>query len=204
MTPLLQPPRKLTLLETLSRAGWWERFFLVSFSFLFLGAILRLPDAIIALMLVVTIATAPVAIWRLGRLLLNRLVWRLRNRLIVAYIFIALVPVVLLVSLGAVISYFVTGQMAIYLVHGELERQVGTLRGAAQSVLRVPPERRQASLERLGAFFEERLSNFEIRLDQKELYLYPVDASLEPAPSSLPDGAMAKTWPLPEPNFAQR
>jgi sigma-B regulation protein RsbU (phosphoserine phosphatase) len=189
VTPLLQPPRKLTLLETLSRAGWWERFFLVSFSFLFLGAILRLPDAIIALMLVVTIATAPVAIWRLGRLLLNRLVWRLRNRLIVAYIFIALVPVVLLVSLGAVISYFVTGQMAIYLVHGELERQVGTLRGAAQSVLRVPPERRQASLERLGAFFEERLSNFEIRLDQKELYLYPVDASLEPAPSSLPDGA---------------
>ncbi|MFN8940952.1 MAG: PP2C family protein-serine/threonine phosphatase [Acidobacteriota bacterium] len=211
MTPLFQPPRKLTLLETLSRAGWWERCFLASLSFLLLAAVLRLPDPIIALTLVIMIAAAPVAIWRLGRRLVSHLVWRLRNRLIVAYIFIALVPVVLLVTLGAVISYFVTGQLAIYLVNSELERQVGTLRGAAQSVLRVPPERRQASLDRLGAFFEERLPNFEIRLDQKEVnlsgavsprahsdfeiridyketYLYPADASLPPAPPSLADG----------------
>lgn len=189
MTPLFQPPRKLTFRETVSRAGWWERIFVVAFAFLLLGATLRLPDLIIVLMLLTSIITAPVAIWRIGRLLLRGLIWRLRNRLIVAYIFIALVPVVLLVTLAGVTSYFVTGQMASYLVHSELERQVGTLRGAAESVLRVPADRRAASIDRLGAFFEERLPNFEIRVDQKDSHVYPTDASIERAPADLPDGA---------------
>ncbi len=189
MTPLIAPPRKLTLSEAISRTGWWERLFVLFFGIVILTAALALSDVVFALALMGTIATAPVAIWRFGRLIMRSLIWRLRNRLIVAYVFIALVPIVLLATLAAVTTYFVTGQMAIYLVNSELERQVGTLRGAAESILRVPPERRLASIERLGAYFEERFPNFEIRVDQADTFIYPDDASLEKPPASLTDNS---------------
>ncbi len=189
MTPIIAPPRKLTFQEAISRIGWWERLFVLFFGILILTVIFSLGNIAFALSLMATIATAPVAIWRFGRLVLRTLIWRLRNRLIVAYIFIALVPIVLLATLGAVTTYFVTGQMAIYLVNSELERQVGTLRGAAESVLRVPPDRRLAAIERLGTYFEERFPNFEIRVDQAETFIYPNDASLEKPPASLIDNS---------------
>jgi phosphoserine phosphatase RsbU/P len=189
VTPLITPPRKLTLRETLTRIGWWERSFAFFALLLILTAAFDLGNGAFAISLMGLIATAPVTIWRTGKLLLRSIIWRLRNRLIVAYIFIALVPVVLLATLGAVAAYFVTGQVAIYLVNSELERQVGTLRGAAESVLRVPPDRRLASMERLGAYFEERFPNFEIRVDQNETYLYPADASIEKPPASLNDNS---------------
>lgn len=189
MTPLIAPPRKLTVGEALSRIGWWERGFLVFFGCLILTVLLGNGDLPFALAMIGTIVTGPVAIWRFGKLLLRSLIWRLRNRLIVAYVFIALVPIVLLLTLAAVTTYFVTGQIAIYLVNSELERQVGTLRGAAESVLRVPADRRLAAIERLGAYFEERFPNFEIRADQGETYLYPADAGLAKPPEGLTDGA---------------
>ena len=55
-------------------------------------------------------------------------IWRLRNRLIVAYLFIAVVPVVLILVLMLVTSYAVIGQMAVYLVNRELENRMRTLR----------------------------------------------------------------------------
>jgi len=189
VTPLITPPRKLTVSEAISRIGWWERIFAGFFSLLVLNILFWRADLPLAICLIGSIITAPVAIWRMGRLLLRSLIWRLRNRLIVAYVFIALVPIVLLLTLAAVTTYFVTGQMAIYLVNSELERQVGTLRGAAESVLRVPQDRRLAAIERLGAYFEERFPNFEIRSDQAETYVYPADASLTKPPASLSDNA---------------
>jgi len=189
VTPTLTPARRLSFRETLHRVGWWERAFALSLGLLILGVLAGLPAFVVALSLIATILTAPVAIWRIGKLLLRSLIWRLRNRLIVAYIFIALVPIVLLATLGAVATYFVTGQMAIYLVNSELERQVGTLRGAAESILRLPPDRRLAAVERLGAFFEERFPNFQLRVDQKETYLFPQAAPLERPPATLNDSA---------------
>lgn len=189
MTPALTPVRKLTFRETLTRLGWWEKLFAVSFGGLVTAVFLGLPDLLIALLLIASIITAPVAIWRIGRLLLRSLIWRLRNRLIVAYVFIALVPIVLLATLAAVSTYFVTGQMAVYLVNAELERQVGTLRGAAESILRVPPDRRASAVERLGVFFAERLPGFQFRVDQPQTILYPTDASLTRPPAGLNDTA---------------
>lgn len=189
MTPLISPPRKLTLSEAFRRIGWWESGYLFFFGCLVATIVWSLGDLFFALSLMGLIVTAPVTIWRFGKVILRSLIWRLRNRLIVAYVFIALVPIVLLATLGAVTTYFVTGQMAIYLVNSELERQVGTLRGAAESVLRVPPDRRMAAIERLGTYFEERFPNFEIRADEVETLLYPADASIEKAPASLNDNA---------------
>ena len=54
---------------------------------------------------------------------MRNLIWRLRNRLIVAYLFIAVVPIVLILALMLVTSYALVGQMAVYLVNRELENR---------------------------------------------------------------------------------
>ena len=59
---------------------------------------------------------------RLARYGLQNLIWRLRNRLIVAYLFIAVVPIVLVLALLATTAYVVVGQMAVYLVNTELQQ----------------------------------------------------------------------------------
>ncbi len=180
MTPIPGARRKLSFDEAISRIGWWERIFCLIL-LIFLSALsMGWSDIVISLSVLGLIITGPMAIWRLGRLMMRSIIWRLRNRLIVAYLFVALVPLVLLSLLAVVATYVVTGQMAIYLVNSELSRQTGTLRGAAESILRVPADRRVASMERFGAFFEERFPNFEIRLDQgNEVATYPAGAPIE-------------------------
>ena len=64
-----------------------------------------------------------VALIKIGRMAMRNLIWRLRNRLIVAYLFIAVVPIVLILALMLVTSYALIGQMAVYLVNRELENR---------------------------------------------------------------------------------
>ena len=45
-----------------------------------------------------------VALIKIGRMAMRNLIWRLRNRLIVAYLFIAVVPIVLILALMLVTS----------------------------------------------------------------------------------------------------
>ena len=49
---------------------------------------------------------------RLARAGVKKLIWRLRNRLIVAYAFIAMVPIALILALVMVSTYWLTGQIA--------------------------------------------------------------------------------------------
>src|SRR4051812_15251433 len=67
------------------------------------------------------------AIIKIGRMALRNLIWSLRNRLIVAYLFIAVVPIVLLLALMLVTSRALVGQMAVYLVQRQLDNRIGTL-----------------------------------------------------------------------------
>jgi sigma-B regulation protein RsbU (phosphoserine phosphatase) len=189
VTPIPGARRKLSFDEAISRIGWWERIFLFILVIFLSAVLMSWSDVVISLSVIGLIITGPMALWRMGRLMMRSIIWRLRNRLIVAYLFVALVPLVLLGTLAVVATYVVTGQMAIHLVNSELGRQTGTLRGAADSILRVPAERRAASTERLGAFFEERFPSFEIRVDQEESFLYPEGATIERPPAGWKDVA---------------
>jgi len=77
-----------------------------------------------------------VMIIKIGRMALRNLIWRLRDRLIVAYVFIAVVPIVLLLALILVTSYALVGQMAVYLVNLALENRARTLSVRAESLFR--------------------------------------------------------------------
>jgi hypothetical protein len=54
---------------------------------------------------------------------LRNLIWRLRNRLIVAYLFIAVVPSLLILVLMLVV-YALVGQIAVYMVQKDLDSRM--------------------------------------------------------------------------------
>jgi phosphoserine phosphatase RsbU/P len=64
------------------------------------------------------------------RWLKTRMLWRLRNRLIVTYVFIGVIPVVLLVALAVGCFYLFAGQFATFIVTSELNSELRSLEAA--------------------------------------------------------------------------
>ena len=65
--------------------------------------------------------------WRLLGSVRKVLLWRLRNRLIVTYFFVAIVPIFLIVGMVGLTTYLIYGQLAGYLIASDLERIAGDL-----------------------------------------------------------------------------
>jgi len=65
--------------------------------------------------------------WRWAR---QRLMWRLRNRLIVTYIFIGVIPIILLVSMALLAGYLFAGQFATYVASEDLQSELQHLESA--------------------------------------------------------------------------
>ena len=91
----------------------------------------------------------------------HRLLWRLRRRLMVAYIFIAVVPILLIVLLVGLGAFIVNGQFAAFLVASRLHESFAELKQVNRAVIhearlteRRPPE---AMLERIRAFYVSEL-----------------------------------------------
>jgi sigma-B regulation protein RsbU (phosphoserine phosphatase) len=91
--------------------------------------------------LVIEIASVIAGLWlmvRLLRLVARQALWRLRHRLIVTYLFIAGVPLLLIIGLGALAGYMLVYQLSAYLVTAELDRRIDGLTAASGPSLPVP------------------------------------------------------------------
>lgn len=121
--------------------------------------------------------------------LLRQTVWRLRNRLIVTYVFIAMVPIVLIATLAALGGYLLVNGLAVYLVTSELDRRVDSLDAAAESLVRTPPEDRPAVMRRMTElFFSERNPGLEILVRENgKLIRYPEGGTLPEPPAGWPE-----------------
>jgi phosphoserine phosphatase RsbU/P len=64
----------------------------------------------------------------------SRLLWSLRNRLIVAYVFIAVVPVVLLLAMAGAASYLLYLQLGAHLLRDRIDQQSARIRADADAV----------------------------------------------------------------------
>ena len=84
-----------------SSIGWWVKFLVFDAAMLF---------AIVAF-----------------RWLKKKLLWRLRNRLIVTYVFIGVIPVALLIALAFITLYLFAGQFASFVVTSEINSQLRQL-----------------------------------------------------------------------------
>jgi serine phosphatase RsbU (regulator of sigma subunit) len=92
---------------------------------------------------------------RVARFLVRRLLWRIRTKLIVSYLFIAVVPVVLLSVFFVLAFVFFSGLVASHMVSSEIERLGVVFQAIARTALaRLPPDDAQAAsvlAERLAA-----------------------------------------------------
>jgi len=64
----------------------------------------------------------------------RRILWRLRNRLIVTYVFIGVIPAVLLVGMALITLYGLAGQFAVFVVTSEIHSQLRSLEAANAAV----------------------------------------------------------------------
>ncbi|HEY6547388.1 MAG TPA: SpoIIE family protein phosphatase [Vicinamibacteria bacterium] len=135
------------------------RVFLVALAVCLLGELLSLPALLRVPATLVVGGFALVGAYRLGRYLLRRLLWRIRSKLILSYLFIALVPVLLLTLLFFMASVLGGILVAAYLVNEQMAEAGRALRAASEATLaELPAEDRAAA-----AALEARLSGLRLR-----------------------------------------
>ena len=173
------------------RLGWLETVFLGSLGLL---ALLQWSDLKPGLKLVVgtvAIVSGLLVLGRLAMLGMRRAIWRLRDRLLVTYLFIAVVPVVLTAFFAQLGAWALSSQVGVYLLNAELERRVGTIQSAAVSLSKAPAVMRAEALRRTGFVFRERYPGLEILIrDERGGELrFPQDSTLPPPPRDWTDSA---------------
>ena len=159
----------------LGRVG--QAFILLTVAFLllhFLKARLAIQIAAGLLMTIFGIVTA----YQIARRVARRAIWRLRNRLIVAYVFIAVVPIVLILALVGFAGKGIIGQVAVYLVDTELSRREARLQNEVIGLAHVPPDNPEGYVQR---FIVSRppVANTELVMKGSTELRYPSDSKLE-------------------------
>ena len=131
--------------------------------------------------------TGVLFIVQLARRNARRVIWRLRNRLIVAYLFIAFVPIVLITILAAIVSWELVGGTAVYLVSSELTRRTGAMEGVAHMLAESPPEKRENSIHDVIPYMEHLFPSVTLAIRGRDSYNYPVGTEAPSAPAGWKD-----------------
>jgi sigma-B regulation protein RsbU (phosphoserine phosphatase) len=111
----------------IARSTFWLGLIFVA---LLLSRVLQIPpgEGATALLILLGIPLSvfvPILLWRW---IFRRLLWRVRNRLIVTYLLMGLAPVVLFVTLAAIAAYFFSGQFATFAANSDLAAKVNQVR----------------------------------------------------------------------------
>jgi phosphoserine phosphatase RsbU/P len=172
--------------------GWrdyWRRLGLVERAFLvlvlaYLGLhLVQAPGGLQIAAGLGGFALGVVCLFRLARYTLRKAIWRLRNRLLVAYVFIAVVPVVLILLLVGIVGWVVIGQMAVYLVNTELNHREVILLRQAETLAHVPVRDPELAISRFTMTIRNSFPSAEFLITGGQALLYPSNAELEPPPS---------------------
>lgn len=156
------PPK---LKKFFGRLGWVDRIFIVT---LVAYAVLVALAPASGWLGLTRLAAFVLGMWiaiRLTRQGARRVIWRLRNRLIVTYLFIALVPVLLVLMLAGFALWGMASQVAVYLVTSELDRRVAALQAISDGVLRTSTESRADVMRRFAELlYADRFPGMEMML----------------------------------------
>lgn len=177
---------------TLDLKSRWKRLGKLDQSFVILAAIYLLlllfaPDGGFTLFLqFVVFVLGAWELVRLTRIGLRRAIWRLRNRLIVTYVLIAVVPLLLIITLVGLGGYILAGQVAIYVVRSELDRRVTYLQSALEGLTQVRPGARQQLMRLTGEMYARRYPGITFLIEDRGSTLrWPEGAAID-ASANLP------------------
>src|SRR5882724_3863481 len=157
--------------------GWAGSVFLLLLIVRFVSAGIGLPESNL-----LRLAMYVAGIWlvlRLMRMAFRRGIWRLRNRLLAAYLFMAVVPILLIATLAVFAVRAIASQLAVYLVTSELDRRIDGLRLLGESLAHS-----SAAERRIDPVYRNRYPGLAVLLrESKRETGYPPDAVLQ-APAS--------------------
>jgi phosphoserine phosphatase RsbU/P len=131
---------------------------------------------------ILKLVLAALGVWlaiRVSRAAVRQMLWRLRNRLIVAYFFIAVVPIILITLLGGLAVALVGGQISIYLVTSELERRTASLRASVELLARDIHD--DAWVSNIATFLQGRYPGLELVVRDKQTLAFPAGAAMPSA-----------------------
>jgi sigma-B regulation protein RsbU (phosphoserine phosphatase) len=110
----------------------------------------------------------------------RRMMWKVRDRLIVTYVFIAVVPITLILALIFVAGYLLMGQTSAYLIGNALDRRGAEMEKAARLLAAESPEDRLSTARYLTATGN---LDFEAFVTGDSEFRYPANTKLEmPSP----------------------
>ena len=115
---------------------------------------------------------------------MRKAIWRLRNRLIAAYLFIAVVPIVLILTLVGIGTWLVIGEMATYLVNTELHHRESGLARQAEVLARVPVNDAQAAIDRFTIMARTAFPAVELLVSGTAELRYPANNRLTQPPAA--------------------
>jgi len=124
------------------------------------------------------------ALFRVSRRAMRKAIWRLRNRLIAAYLFIAVVPIVLILTLAVSAGWAVIGQMAVYLVNTELRHREQALLFQAETQAKFPSRDASGSMNRMAALTRRSFPDFEMLVTGEHELRFPPETTLTHPPSA--------------------
>jgi phosphoserine phosphatase RsbU/P len=126
--------------------------------------------------------------WILLRLLragLRRAIWRLRNRLIVTYVLIAVVPILLIFALALLGAYMLAAQMAVYMARTELDRLVTSMHAATDVLKRADPKSRPEVLARTGEAYSQPFPGITLLIaNGAQVQRWGDDPNIQPPPNA--------------------
>ncbi len=134
----------------------------------------------------ITVVLVVLCGWKLIRLLLfrSRLVWKVRNRLIVTYLFIAVVPIALILAFFLVAGWALSSQFAGYLIGSAMEHREMAIETPARLLARELPADRMAIVQQLTA---TGIPSFEAMVTGGQSFRYPSDAKIQMPPGDWKD-----------------
>src|SRR5713101_4010576 len=120
-----------------------------------LAAILRFSGGFFNFLKYLAVLAGAFLLFRLIGWWRNRLLWSLRNRLIVAYLFIAAVPILSIVILAVLAARILYSQLGAYLLYEDIHRRIEMLADISEHIAiahqTLPPSVTDADSERVLA-----------------------------------------------------
>jgi len=131
-----------------------------------------------------TVVVVVLGAWLLIRVLrrgLRAILWRLRNRLLITYVFIGVVPVALIVVLVCLSAYLLASQLSVFLAVTELDRRVDAMQNATEIVARSEPALRKEVMRRVVDLDRDRYPGMIMWLREGDaVHCLPTESDMEP------------------------
>jgi sigma-B regulation protein RsbU (phosphoserine phosphatase) len=150
MTPL-----RANLKEIWSRLAWPDVASTVVVVAGLLAAVFEFKGGLFSFLKYLAVLASVYLLFRLIGWWRNRLLWSLRNRLIVAYLFIAAVPILSIVTLVVLAARILYSQLGAYLLYEDIHQRIGMTADISEHIAiahqTLPPSVTEADSERILA-----------------------------------------------------